>query len=192
MFQHVKPYLESTDITFANSESIVGGQGIGLSDYPLFNSPFEVGNTLKDVGIDVVSMANNHTLDRGEVAIINATNHWNNLGITYVGVATSQEEAEQIKTLTANGISFAFLAYTYGTNGLFPPEGKGYLVNYLDEEKLISDIQKAKELADVVVLSLHIGNEYEREISNEQDKIAQLAADYGAHIIFAHHPHVLH
>ncbi|RKQ16672.1 CapA family protein [Ureibacillus endophyticus] len=191
MFNHVKPYLENTDLTFANSESIVGGQGIGLSDYPAFNSPFEVGNVLKDIGVDVVSMANNHTLDRGEKAIISATKHWNNLGITYVGAATSQEEAEEIKILTANGISFAFLAYTYGTNGIVPPEGKDYLVNYIDEEKLITDIQSAKKLADVVILSLHIGNEYERKINAYQEKIAQLASDNGADIIFAHHPHVL-
>ncbi|SOC22678.1 poly-gamma-glutamate synthesis protein (capsule biosynthesis protein) [Ureibacillus xyleni] len=191
MFTHVKPYLESTDITFANSESIIGGQKIGLSHYPRFNSPFEVGNVLKDVGVDVVSMANNHTLDRGEEAILNATKHWNDLGITYVGAARNKEETEQIKTLTANGITFAFLAYTYGTNGLVTPKGKEYLVNYIDETKIKMDIQNAKSLADVVVVSLHIGNEYERKISDYQEKIAQLAADSGAHIIFAHHPHVL-
>ncbi len=109
MFEEVKPYLESADITIANSESIIGGQELGLSSYPQFNSPYEVGDVLKDVGVDVVTMANNHTLDRGEQAIINATNYWNKLGITYVGAATNQEEAETIKTKTVNNIVFSFL-----------------------------------------------------------------------------------
>lgn len=191
MFEAVKPYLESADITIANSESIIGGQEIGLSSYPQFNSPYEVGDVLKDVGVDVVTMANNHTLDRGEQAIINATNYWNELGITYVGAATSEEEAETIKTMTINNIVFSFLGYTYGTNGLKVPEGKEYLVNYINEVKMIEDIQKAKSMSDIVILNIHQGNEYAPMFNEDQEHIVQLASDYGADIIFGHHPHVL-
>lgn len=191
MFTKVKPYIERADITVANSESIVGGQEIGISSYPQFNSPYELADILKAVGVDVVNMANNHTLDRGEQAIQNATNYWRELGIEYVGAATSQEEAEQIKTLTVNNITFSFLGYTYGTNGIQVPDGKDYLVSYIEEEKMIQDIQRAKEISDLVVLNLHIGDEYSRSQNEYQEKIAQLAADNGVHIIFAHHPHVL-
>lgn len=191
MFAQVKPYLERADITVANSESIIGGQEIGLSSYPAFNSPYEVGDILKEVGVDLVNMANNHTLDRGEKAILNATNYWDQLGITYVGAAKNEKEAKKIKTLTANGIVFSFLGYTYGTNGIPIPDGKDYLVNYIDEEKMIQDIQAAKEISDVVVLNLHIGDEYHRLPNEYQEHIAQLAADNGATIIFAHHSHVL-
>ncbi|WP_168193840.1 CapA family protein [Lysinibacillus sp. SGAir0095] len=191
MFTQVKPYIERADITVANSESIVGGQGLGVSSYPQFNSPYELADILKDVGVDVVNMANNHTLDRGEQAIVNATNYWNDLGIEYVGAASSYEESQQIKTLTVNNITFSFLGYTYGTNGLEVPVGKEYLVSYIDEDKMMQDIQKAKEISDLVVLNLHIGDEYSRSQNEYQEKIAQLAADNGVHIIFAHHPHVL-
>ncbi len=191
MFEKVKPFLQSADITIANSESIIGGQDIGLSSYPQFNSPYEVGDVLKEVGVDVVTMANNHTLDRGEKAIINATNYWNKLGITYVGAATSQEEAEIVKTMTVNNITFSFLGYTYGTNGLVTPEGKEYLVNYINEEKLIEDINKAKSISDVVILNLHYGNEYARMFNEYQEHIAQLASDNGVGIVIGHHPHVL-
>lgn len=191
MFTLVKPYIERADITVANSESIVGGQELGVSSYPQFNSPYELAEILKDVGVDVVNMANNHTLDRGEEAILNAANYWNELGIEFVGAAKSYEESQTIKTLTVNNITFSFLGYTYGTNGLVVPEGKEYLVNYIDEEKMIQDIQKAKEISDVVVLNLHIGDEYSRSQNDYQEKIAQLAADNGVHIIFAHHSHVL-
>lgn len=191
MFTQVKPYIERADITIANSESIVGGQELGLSSYPQFNSPQELADILKDVGVDVVNMANNHTLDRGEQAILNAANYWEKLGIEYVGAARSAKESQQIKTLTVNNITFSFLGYTYGTNGLRVPEGKEYLVSYIDEEKMVKDIQKAKEIADIVVLNLHIGDEYSRTQNEYQEKIAQLAADNGVHIIFGHHPHVL-
>ncbi|RUL50917.1 CapA family protein [Lysinibacillus antri] len=191
MFVHVAPYLSQSDITMANSESIIGGQELGLSSYPQFNSPYEIGDALKESGIDVVNMANNHTLDLGEKAILNATSYWNKLDITYVGASSTVEEANRIKTLTVNHITFSFLGYTYGTNGLKPPVGKEYLVNYLNEETLKTDILRAKEISDIVVVNLHIGNEYERMYNDYQEEVAQIAADAGAHIVFAHHPHVL-
>lgn len=191
MFTKVKPYIERADITIANSESIIGGQGLGVSSYPQFNSPYELADVLKDIGVDVVNMANNHILDRGEQAILNATKYWSELGIMYVGAATSPKESQQIKTMTVNHITFSFLGYTYGTNGIEVPDGKEYLVSYINEDKMIHDIQKAKELSDLVVLNLHIGDEYSRTPNEYQEKIAQLAADNGVDIIFAHHPHVL-
>ncbi|MBM7607797.1 poly-gamma-glutamate synthesis protein (capsule biosynthesis protein) [Lysinibacillus composti] len=191
MFRDVKPYLENTDLTIANSESIIGGQELGLSSYPLFNSPYEIGDALKEVGVDVVNMANNHSLDGGEQAIINATNYWNDLGITYIGASPSQEASREIKTLTANNIIFSFLGYTYGTNGLQTPVGKEYLVNYIDQEKMAHDIQVAKEISDVVILNLHIGNEYEQHFNDYQNQVAQFAADQGVDLVIAHHPHVL-
>lgn len=191
MLKQVKPYLENPDITVANSESIIGGTDIGLSTYPRFNSPYEVGDALKDVGVDLVTMANNHTLDRGEQAIINATNYWDKIGILHVGAARNQEEADKIITMTANNITFSFLGYTYGTNGIPVPQGKEYLVNYIDLPKMQSDIKRAKEISDVVVVNLHMGNEYERKVNENQSQVAQKLADFGADIIFAHHPHVL-
>lgn len=191
MFQAVKPYLEKPDITFANQESMIGGKEIGLSTYPTFNSPFEIGDTLKRVGVDVVSMANNHTLDRGEKAILNAIQHWNKIGMLYVGAYASEEDKAKIRTIEKNGITFSFLAYTYGTNGIPVPKDKPYLVNLIDKEKIEADIQQAKELSDVVVVSLHFGNEYERMPNESQKELAQFIADAGAHIIFGHHPHVL-
>lgn len=191
MFTEVKPYLEAADITLANQESMIGGKEIGLSAYPSFNSPFEIGDTLQRSGVDIVSIANNHTLDRGEKAILNALNHWDEIGMPYVGAYRSEDDRASIRTIEKNGIMFSFLAYTYGTNGIPVPEGKPYLVNLIDKEKIQADIQKAKELSDVVVVSMHFGNEYERMPNESQKELAQFIADAGAHIIFGHHPHVL-
>lgn len=191
MFQRIKPIIEGADIAFANQETMIGGVEIGLSDYPRFNSPFEVGDALKATGFDIVSMANNHTLDRGEIAITNAIRHWNQLNMHYVGAYQSEEDRNRIRVLESGEISFAFLAYSYGTNGLPIPEGKDYLINLIDKEQMKEDIQKAKPLSDVVVVSLHFGHEYHPDPSEEQMELAQFLADEGVDIILGHHPHVL-
>ena len=191
MFTEVKPYLEETDITFANQESMIGGKEIGLSTYPRFNSPFEVGDALQRAGVDVVSMANNHTLDHGEKAIMNAINHWDSLDVAYVGAYKNTEDRNEVRTLEKNDITFAFLAYTYGTNGIPVPEEKPYLVNLIDKKQIEADISASKQEADVIVVSLHFGDEYERMPSEEQRELVQFVADKGAHLIIGHHPHVL-
>lgn len=191
MLAEVKPFLEKADITIANSESIVGGSEIGLSTYPAFNSPFEVADALKDAGIDVVSMANNHTLDRGEQAILSSLNYWNRIGVKHAGAHASEKESEQLTTITKNGITFSFLSYTYGTNGILTPAGKEYLLNRIDKPAMQADLMKAKASSDVVVLSLHYGNEYETMPTDEQIELTHFAAEHGADLILGHHPHVL-
>lgn len=192
MLAQVKPFLEDATITVANQETMIGGEEIGLSSYPSFNSPYEVGDALKDAGVDVVTLANNHTLDRGERAIQSAINYWETIDIMYTGAYKDQLDSEKVRVYdTEEGISVAFLAYTYGTNGIPVPEGKDYLVNLIDKDRIKDDIAAAREKADVVVLSLHFGNEYERYPNDEQKELVQLAADEGVHIVLGHHPHVL-
>ncbi|WP_281658477.1 CapA family protein [Halobacillus sp. Cin3] len=191
MFHEVSPHLSNADITFANSESILGGSAIGVSTYPSFNTPFELGDTLKTNGIDIVSMSNNHTLDRGVMAIENAINQWDLLGIKKVGSYLSSEGRDTITTIRKNDITFSFLAYTYGTNGIPTPDGKPYLVNRMDKDQIASDIKRASSKSDVVVMSLHFGKEYERFPSDDQKEWAAYASEQGADIILGHHPHVL-
>lgn len=187
----VKPYIKNADISFANQETMIGGSEIGLSTYPTFNSPTEVGDALKDVGIDIVSMANNHTLDRGEKAIKNAIQHWNNIGMVYTGSYLNEEDQQTIRTLKANGITFSFLAYTYGTNGIPIPGGKDFLVNLINIEAMKNDIVRAKAISDAVVVSVHFGNEYQRLPNDNQKQLVRELANAGANIILGHHPHVL-
>lgn len=192
MLKKMKPYLSAATITAANQESMIGGIELGLSSYPQFNSPIEIGDALKTIGVDTVILANNHTLDRGEAAVQNAIRHWEMIDMTYVGAYKNMEDREEIRVIeTEEGITAAFLAYTYGTNGMSIPKGKEYLVNLIDKERMAEDIAHAKEAADVVVLNLHFGNEYERMPNKEQKEIVQFAADKGVHAVIGHHPHVL-
>jgi len=192
MLKEMKPYLQAGTVTFANQESVMGGSKIGVSTYPSFNSPKEIGEQLQEYGVDVVNLANNHTLDRGEDAILSSIKHWKDLDMTYFGAYESKEDQETLRVYdTEEGISLGFVGYTYGTNGIEVPAGKEYLVNYIDREQMKKDIQEANEKADVTVVSLHFGVEYETNPNEEQKELAQLAADEGADIVLGHHPHVL-
>lgn len=192
MLKPVEPYLTEPTITTANQETMIGGEAFGLSSYPAFNSPVEVADALKISGIDLVSLANNHTLDRGEDVIREAISYWNEIDIPYTGAYQSEADREQIRIIqTEAAIDVAFLSYTYGTNGIPTPEGKSYLVNRIDREQIASDVAKAKEASDVIVMQLHFGSEYERMPNQEQQDLVQYVADLGVDIVIGHHSHVL-
>ncbi|GEN45031.1 CapA family protein [Alkalibacillus haloalkaliphilus] len=191
MLEPVKPYLENADLTFANQETILGGEELGLSGFPMFNSPFEVGDALKFAGVDIVSIANNHTIDRGAEAVYNATDYLNEIGIEYVGGYQSHEDANTKRILHRNGISVGFLAYTYGTNGIPIPDDQDYLVNLIDVQQMTDDLQSIRDEVDFVVVSMHFGDEYEPLPNEEQIYLSQLLTSEGADVILGHHPHVL-
>ncbi|AIY04645.1 capsular polysaccharide biosynthesis protein [Planococcus sp. PAMC 21323] len=191
MLEKVTPFLEQADLTIANSESVVGGSEIGLSTYPAFNSPYEIGAALKNSGVDVVTLANNHTLDRGILAIENAIQYWHQIGMVHTGAALSSDDRAEVTLVTRNNITFSFLSYTYGTNGIPTPVGMDYLVNRIDPLIIQQDLKRAREVSDVVVLSLHFGQEYEHMPNAEQMELAHFSAENGADIILGHHPHVL-
>lgn len=187
----VKPLLSAPDLVLANQETILGGEALGLSGYPRFNSPQEVGDALKAAGIDVVSTANNHALDRGAEGVAASIRYLDQIGLDHVGTYASPEDEKQIKTIDRNGIRIAFLSYTFGTNGIPVPEGKEYMVHLIDKNKMSLDIKKARQQSDLVVMSLHWGTEYQTMPDDTQKQLARFLADEGADVIFGSHPHVL-
>jgi poly-gamma-glutamate capsule biosynthesis protein CapA/YwtB (metallophosphatase superfamily) len=191
MFDPVKPLLQKPDILTANQESILGGVELGLSGYPRFNSPHQVADALKSTGIDIVSTANNHSLDRGEKGIRSQATYLNNIGLPYVGSFLDATDRQTLRIVEKNGIKLAFLAYTYGTNGISAPKGKDYLVNIINRDKMAQEIDRAKMEADVIVMSIHWGNEYKRIPTQQQKDLASFLANKGVDIIFGSHPHVL-
>jgi poly-gamma-glutamate capsule biosynthesis protein CapA/YwtB (metallophosphatase superfamily) len=191
MFEKVKGVLQTPDILTANQESMLGGLDIGVSSYPTFNSPHEVADALVNTGVDIVSLANNHTLDKGERGILSATEYLNSIGLPHVGSFLNEEDRQSLRILTKNGIKLAFLSYTYGTNGIPVPDGKDFLVNLINRDIMKEEIHRAKEQADVVVMSIHWGNEYQLFPTDEQKDLALFLANEGVDIIFGSHPHVL-
>lgn len=187
----ISPLIHQYDLAFYNQESILGGSEIGLSSYPRFNSPKEVGDAFIKAGFNLVSLANNHTLDRGEKAIINSTNYWNNTPVITAGSYQSQEDLEKTHVHQKNGIKFAFFSYTDTTNGLKTPAQKDYLVNIFDKEKVKNDIAKVQALVDVIIVSMHWGSEYTHIPTTIQKEEAQYLSSLGVDIIIGNHPHVI-
>lgn len=191
MLAPVKDILVKPDILLANQETILGGLELGLSGYPTFNSPQEVGEAIIDAGVDIVSNANNHTLDKGEKGIQTSLGYLSEVGLPYVGSFKDSEDKKRLRVLDHNGVKIAYLSYTYGTNGIPVPEGKDFLVNLIEKEAMKAEIHRAKEVSDVVVMSIHWGNEYQRFPDDIQKDLAHFIVNEGVDIIFGHHPHVL-
>ncbi len=192
LFKDVKEYISPADFAFVNQESNIGGAQLGVSSYPNFNSPYEIVDTLKATGFNMFARANNHTLDKGVSGVESASKHYDSLAdIIHAGATDSQEKRDIIQVLDRNGIKVSLLSYTYGFNGHILPEDKPYLGNLFDEEQAEEDIKKAKEVSDVIVVSMHWGSEYMSTPSELQQEQAMWLADQGVHIIMGHHPHVL-
>ncbi|MEH7301020.1 CapA family protein, partial [Neobacillus drentensis] len=132
MFENMKALLEKPDILTANQESMLGGLELGLSGYPRFNSPHEVADALIHTGVDIVSTANNHTLDRGIKGIQSEAAYLQSIGLPYVGSFVDDKDQQNLRIINKNGIKICFLSYTYGTNGIPLPKGKDFLVNLID------------------------------------------------------------
>lgn len=187
----IKPEIQKHDLAFYNQESILGGTSIGLSDYPNFNSPQEFGDAMIDAGFNLVSLANNHTMDRGVTAIQNSCDYWKTKDVLTAGSYCSAEDAEEIKIKEKNGIKYTMLAYTYGTNGITVPSDKPYLVNLYSDELAKADIEKVRDKVDLLIVSMHWGAEYRSEPTDEQKREAEYLSNLGVDIIIGTHPHVI-
>ncbi len=204
---YIKDIVKEYDIAYYNQETILGGEEIGLSSYPSFNSPYEVGDAMIDAGFNLVSLATNHTLDRGEKAITNSVNYWNeHPSVLAVGSYLSFEERDKVRIKEVNNITYTMLNYTYGTNGIKVPEGKEYLVNvwpctgnnlesdtkYQEyKEKVKEDIKRVRDKVDVLIVAMHWGVEYTHIPTNYQLDMASFLSEEKVDIIIGTHPHVV-
>lgn len=200
--EFIKEEVKKYDIAYYNQETILGGSSIGLSGYPSFNTPFEFGDAMVDAGFNLVSLATNHTLDRGINAIKLSREYWNKqTGVNAIGSYTSYEEKEALesKVYEINNITYAMLNYTYGTNGIKVPAGQDYLVNLWDDvynyeaykEQVKKDIDTIRDKVDVLIVSMHWGREYTHVPTDLEVETAKYLASLGVDIIIGTHPHVI-
>lgn len=200
MFAPIAPLIARYDLAFYNQETILGGTELGLSSYPSFNSPQEFGDTMLSLGFNLISLANNHTLDKGERGVRAMLAYWHTkeaesiaraMPITIAGSYASQEDRDKPRIYEKNGITYALLAYTYGTNGIPIPKGKEYLVNVYTKDMLIRDVKALRDKVDLLLVSMHWGIEYDFAPSKEQREFAALLASLGVDIVIGNHPHVI-
>ena len=195
MLEYIKPISSKYDLAYYNQETVLGGPELGYSNYPRFNSPYEVGDGFLDAGFNVVSLATNHTMDKGEAGVLNSVNYWKSKGdaVAYSGQWSSFEDRleQTSKIYEKNGITYAFLSYTTWTNGLETPAGKEYLNNVYSPEKAAEDIARVRDKADVIIVAMHWGIEYSLGVSANQEEIANYLSSLGVQIIIGAHPHVV-
>ncbi len=193
LFQHVEDRIQEADIALVNQETILGGTDMGLTGYPCFNSPYELGEAEVEAGFDVILHATNHALDKGKKGAVNCMDFWEEQypEIPYLGINETQEQQDSIYIYEQDGMKLAILNYTYGTNGINMPADMPYLVDYLDKEKVVKELQLANELADFTIVCPHWGNEYYLGISSEQKRWTQIFLENGVDLVIGTHPHVI-
>ena len=188
MFTDIEPIIKQYDLKFCNQESAIGGKTLGISGYPSFNSPDEIGDELVNLGFNLISLANNHTLDRGEDAALYSNSYWKSKGVITAGSYSSMEERNQVNVYEQNGIKYAFLAYTVSSNAKVR---KDYLLNIYSADKAKSDIDAIKDQVDVIIVSMHWGREDTNTPTESQKQIAEYLSSLGVNIVIGHHPHVV-
>ncbi|MEF9962495.1 MAG: CapA family protein [Erysipelotrichaceae bacterium] len=190
MYEPVKADIKEADLAFINQETILGGDDLGLSGYPTFNSPSVIASQLNQVGFDLVNTASNHALDKGMLGIENAKATWSKeKNMITAGTYTSNEDRNNIPVIKRKGVTFSFLAYTYGTNGV--SLANDYCVALFDDARITADVQAAKEVSDVVIVSAHWGDENMNQTNEMQKHYAQLFADLKVDVVIGTHPHVI-
>lgn len=192
-FKYVEEYIGKADIALANFETVTAGKENKFTGFPRFNTPKETLLAIKEAGFNILSTANNHSLDQGKKGIIGTIEAIEEYGLKNIG--TYKEPGQNILIEEVKGIKLGFLSYTYGLNGLdslLTAEELSYMVNIIDEEKIKEDIEKTKELGvDLTVVFIHWGHEYHREPSECQVALGEKMIEWGADIILGSHPHVI-
>lgn len=187
MFEEIKPYIEEADLGICHIETPMGeGPPTG---YPVFNTPADLTDAIESTGWDLCSTASNHTLDQGQDGVDATIKALDRAGIEHAGSAASKQEETPI--VDANGVKVAFLAYTEMTNGVSPP--KPYSVNLAKAPEILADARAARERgAEVVIVNLHAGDEFQAEPSDSQKTLAKkLTASEDISAVIGQHVHIV-
>lgn len=192
MFKECGQYLAGPDFTMANLETRLAGPARGYSGYPLFNTPDELAFDMKDLGIDLITTANNHSLDMGRDGVIKTLDTLDRAGLYHVGTHRSAQERDKLAVLDIRGIKVGFINYTQDTNGIPVPRGEEYLVNMINRESMAREIGRLRESGcDMVIACIHFGDEYKRQPNESQRALALRLFEAGADVVLGSHSHVV-
>lgn len=203
-FQHIKSYIENSDLSIANLETTLAGESVGYSSYPTFNTPDALAVALKNSGFDIISTINNHSFDKGTLGFERTISTLKNLGFETVGTRSNVDDDDYI-IKDINGIKLGITSYSYGDikgsdkylNGIKISDeckDKANIFSSTDIESAFDTINNTLSnlsSTDIQIVILHWGNEYQRTPSNFQKELAQKLSDAGVDIIIGSHPHVV-
>ena len=189
-FADVKSYFDRADIAVVNLETTISSDN-RYSGYPLFSSPAEYAEALAWAGTDIAMLANNHCCDRGARGIRSTVATLDRLGVAHTGAFADAADREQNRVVRVerNGVKFAFVNYTYGTNGM--PVPGDCAVNLMDTLLMAEDLRLAAEDTDCVVACVHWGEEYRSRPTREQRRVADFLRRHGVDVVVGSHPHVV-
>lgn len=210
VFTQVASQIRSADLALGNFEGAIPsteGDPANLPGDPAYESyrlliPESAVEELSAAGFDILSLANNHTLDGGEAGLANTRALLINAGIKPIGTPDNQIEASQITMQKLKGLNIAFLAFNFISVPHFLAENlyqetvdtahaaSESQVEHL-AESISAQIRQARAQADGVIVSVHWGREYQLRPDPSQKKLAELMLVAGADVVLGHHPHVV-
>ncbi|GIF60953.1 poly-gamma-glutamate biosynthesis protein [Asanoa iriomotensis] len=189
----VAPRIRAADLGICHMETPLAERGGPFTGYPIFSVPPELADAAADAGFDTCSTASNHSLDTGMAGIARTLDNLDRVGIRHTGTARSAVEAAKPTILAVRGVKVAQLSYTFSFNGLSREPGKEWSANLLSTEAVLAGTRQARSAgAEIVVVSLHWGTEYQNEADEGQLGIArELLASPDIDLIVGHHVHVV-
>lgn len=194
LYAQISDTISSYDIAFINQETTLGGnEEFEYQGFPSYNTPDELAQAVADAGFDVVNCNSNHTYDTWVDSILHAQSVWaKQKGVTVIGSYESEEDREDIRVVERNGVKIAFLSYSYGQNGYDQEDlPNDYYAVPFEKGKMREETARAKELADVVVVYMHWGEENSHDLTEEQRGYASLLAAQGVDLVIGSHAHVI-
>ncbi len=190
-YENFADRIAAPDVAILNQEVVIS-QEHNVSSYPQFNSPVELGDEMLKIGFDVFNIATNHSIDCGEKGLVSHINFWKERNAVTCGAYLNKDDYADIPMHEVNGAIIAYVGFTQSTNGLsLPEDSEVMLIQAKDETLLQTRIMDAKEIADIVIVNAHWGNEYTHEPTQDQKLLAEKLASWGADVIIGTHPHVI-
>ncbi len=190
-FLRIADYLKGADIVFGNLESVISDKGTMVGSIYSFRAVPKAIEGLIYAGFDVVSVANNHIFDYGREAMEDSFLRLREAGIDFVGGGFNEKEAYDPVIKEIENTKIAFLAYTNLGSPHWAAKGENSGIAWLEEERIKEDVKEAKKQADLIIVSLHYGDEYQLKPNPFQISISRVAIDAGADLVAGHHSHVI-
>jgi hypothetical protein len=193
MLAGIRPVVRGADVAICHMETPVAPAGGPFASYPSFSVPPEIAPALAATGYDACTTASNHTYDRGADGVTRTLDALDAAGLRHAGSARTPEEAATTTLLDVDGVRLALLSYTYGFNGIPAPSGQTWRSNPIDERRILADAALARRrAADVVVVALHWGDEYDHAPNGQQQALApRLIGSPDIDLLLGHHAHVV-
>lgn len=193
LYENIGDVIAKSDIAVINQETPLVEDPAMYGDYPLFGTPVQVGEAIVHAGFDVVTCATNHALDRGKEGIRTTKSFFEDNRVLCLGIQSEEDsDCRPYEILVRNGVRFALLNYTYGTNGIRMPEDNPDMVHVLEDvNKITHDIEMADEESDFIIVFVHWGTEYAEEPDDFQRKWTQVFADCEVDVVIGTHPHAI-